>query len=468
MPSIFEIINQHNLLKKMKKIYTTIAMMLAVTFAFAQNAPMNAPVKGVQLKTERNAVECQQVKKDYTKSLEKGGPAEWIFSYSSTIPYSEFSNPVMIHDTNVLANYSNGAAKVQMNGWAQVYDFTHSHWLAAYFAEQTEYNIPDVTAEGTVYSVDSVGVTYVYQRIANNTDVDTLIITVAAAEPLTYSNIYTIPEGDTTYWFTIPFLSIDFPNANLGQTFGDNETFAIREQIKVPLTIEDTTGNYFVTSMVALENFQNITAKQLAVAFSFKSGKANITANDTLGYYSDAAFAAGAPMYDRGQINVMMPFIAENENDLTWETAGALSETNSALCIMEWSYQDPTSIFYGSYMLSSVWIDENELAAGYTPDTYLRISCDDCPYMGEEIPGSVAEFKNNIVVRPNPATNFFVVELGNTESQVELYNLVGQRVYSETTANASTTINTNNLKAGVYMLRVVQNGAVHTSKVVIN
>lgn len=93
----------------------------------------------------------------------------------------------------------------------------------------------------------------------------------------------------------------------------------------------------------------------------------------------------------------------------------------------------------------------------------LTITCNDCDML------SVKDIeKKNITVRPNPATNQFTVDLdGEGTAQLQLFNLVGQLVYSDVTGNASATVNVSNLNSGVYVLKITQNGKVYTSKVVV-
>ena len=92
----------------------------------------------------------------------------------------------------------------------------------------------------------------------------------------------------------------------------------------------------------------------------------------------------------------------------------------------------------------------------------LKISCTNCEIV------NVPELeKNNPTVYPNPATNNFTVNLGNDEkANIELFNIVGQMVYSET-ITGSAQVNVANLHSGVYMLKVNQNGKTYTTKVVV-
>lgn len=96
------------------------------------------------------------------------------------------------------------------------------------------------------------------------------------------------------------------------------------------------------------------------------------------------------------------------------------------------------------------------------PRLYLKVSCTDCAIVGVE-----DMEKENITVYPNPATNMVNVNLaGDKEAKVQMFNLVGQQVYNGTATNTAS-INVSNMKAGVYMLKVSQNGKVYTSKVVV-
>jgi len=111
----------------------------------------------------------------------------------------------------------------------------------------------------------------------------------------------------------------------------------------------------------------------------------------------------------------------------------------------------------GSYYYPGFMFDDANF-----PQIYFKVSCTDCAIVGVE-----DMEKENITVYPNPATNVVNVKLaGDKEAKVQLFNLVGQQVYFGTATNTAS-INVSNMKAGVYMLKVSQNGKVYTSKVVV-
>ena len=75
--------------------------------------------------------------------------------------------------------------------------------------------------------------------------------------------------------------------------------------------------------------------------------------------------------------------------------------------------------------------------------------------------------KKNPTIYPNPATNNFTINLGNDEkANIQLFNIVGQQVYSETITGTAQ-VNVSNLNSGVYMLKINQNGKVYTTKVIV-
>ncbi|HPS71612.1 MAG TPA: T9SS type A sorting domain-containing protein, partial [Bacteroidales bacterium] len=63
--------------------------------------------------------------------------------------------------------------------------------------------------------------------------------------------------------------------------------------------------------------------------------------------------------------------------------------------------------------------------------------------------------------------NFTVTLVDNTTASIQLYNIVGQMVYSQTTSEQAATINVADLTSGIYMLKVSQSGKTYTTKVVV-
>lgn len=80
---------------------------------------------------------------------------------------------------------------------------------------------------------------------------------------------------------------------------------------------------------------------------------------------------------------------------------------------------------------------------------------------------------NEITVYPNPATGIVNVDLGNVNAEnsfIELYNAVGQLVMSQNISSVSgnvTQFETTDLEGGLYFVKVLAEGKVHTTSVAI-
>ncbi len=442
----------------MKKIYTTLVLMLAASFAFAQ-----VPAQKV-LRTEASP-EIKMEKRSFNNlNSQKPGAAEWWYMYAESMEYEDYGFRVMLQDTIATCLYNDGnggtvEGRPQMLGWAQTFDFTSPEWESFFFFDALEgAQIPDLRGAETVYSIDSLAFAYAYMRVQDgndetlgetfaNDDVDTMTLTVFGgvdeadnAEDL-YAMLITsdLPEGA----FTQTYLGYDKSTSTISE---DTLTPPIFYSVDIPLSWADTSsyGSYKVFDVTDVPELQNITSKNISLSITFKSGKANRQLSDVIGR----------------DINRCVFLCMDDMADYSWGSQNAVEHTNCSMNVMEWTW-DPESWFYDMYVSNVIWNGPY-----MRPAIGIAVSSEDCPYYGET---SVEEFVNNITVRPNPATNYFIVDLGaGVESQVELFNLVGQKVFSETTANSNMTVNTNDLKAGIYMLKVTQNGAVQTTKVVLN
>ncbi|HLP62912.1 T9SS type A sorting domain-containing protein [Flavobacterium sp.] len=74
------------------------------------------------------------------------------------------------------------------------------------------------------------------------------------------------------------------------------------------------------------------------------------------------------------------------------------------------------------------------------------------------------EQKLNFSLSPNPASDYFTIEMENEIQSVEIYSLQGQKVV----ASVSKSINVSDLSSGIYLVRIEdQNHAVATQKLII-
>ena len=74
---------------------------------------------------------------------------------------------------------------------------------------------------------------------------------------------------------------------------------------------------------------------------------------------------------------------------------------------------------------------------------------------------------DNLMIFPNPATGWLTIK-GPEIQQIEIYNLLGQRVKKETCHGSAVQLDVASLAAGVYVLRVVDDAMnIHSHRVVI-
>jgi hypothetical protein len=82
-------------------------------------------------------------------------------------------------------------------------------------------------------------------------------------------------------------------------------------------------------------------------------------------------------------------------------------------------------------------------------------------------PLSTAKFdKSNIKMYPNPVQNTLTIEANSEIQRVSVFNVLGQEVMSRSPKSNSTTLQTNDLQKGVYMVTTEIDGNISSSKIV--
>ena len=433
----------------MKKICVTLVALAFATESFAQVD--NLPFSQQTVKTTAE-LESKVIPTHHNPS--KGANASQWFSYFPTFyeKYSglEFGNTdyrgvIMNCDTNAQVKFTNGAATVQFNGFGQVFNFGNTFWqeVALRWYQLDGTSIPDMTS-ATTYSVDSVAISYGYRRgtAQDPTVVDTVIISVLG--DLTEENLaYTQHQEGFVY----TNIGYDIAKFELKDIAG-----AKREIIKVPLTVSDSTtfvqnGQLlikFVDMAVPVTEFTNLSNKNLVVFYTFKPGTPtdhNKFLGIDYGRFLGVAFRESRTDY------LQVGEVMKNERN---NSIHAFTKTFNA----SWLETLPPLNLFWKF---------NQGVDGMRPAIHAKITCDDCTM------GSIKEMAHkNITIQPNPATCNFTVDLGTVgKSTVEMFNLVGQKVYSATTNDASVQVNVSDYKSGVYMLKINKNGQTYTSKVVV-
>lgn len=81
---------------------------------------------------------------------------------------------------------------------------------------------------------------------------------------------------------------------------------------------------------------------------------------------------------------------------------------------------------------------------------------------------SVEDFETDtkINIYPNPATDHFYVNVTNS-SQIEVFSIIGKKVIQTQVSNQNTPISIRNLKAGVYIIKITQDGNTTTKKLIV-
>lgn len=429
----------------MKKFYVLMAALLIASVSFAQISTTKKVVK-----TDGQTIVIKG--KPATANQPKAVNSYWFNLIDDAITYygledpDGFAPPIQC-DTLGLYPFSDGNSPVQFCSVGQVYDWSNHWWNDLYDFTGASSNIPHMPS-GNSYSVDSIQMIFNYTRGTNvaATVVDTVAISyiIGLNPDEDISTLSTQSAGPVFIMPVLPYNQNTFmASTTCATTSGLTNTLGSSTIVydKVPLTIEDTTGgSFYYLTLPAPAELANLTQKQIAVAVTFIPG-GDRTPTSVIGTDLDAfrTYMLGDPRDGYGD----------------WGSPELLEDYEIGLFTDVDNYT-PGAYFYNVYQPTLFYTINPK------PWISLRVTCNDCGVV------NVPEIeKNNLTVYPNPATNKFTVDLGNDEkANIQLFNLVGQQVYSET-ITGSAQVNVSNLHSGVYMLKVNQNGKVTTTKVVV-
>ncbi|MDR3046404.1 MAG: T9SS type A sorting domain-containing protein [Bacteroidales bacterium] len=366
-----------------------------------------------------------------------------------------------LKDTLLYDNHGS-YGRVQPLSVGQVYDFRETTFWHYWFLgsmmnalDESEHPIDGI--QNYSYDLQAVRLQagYVRGRNVPVDVVDTLVIAIAVKNNLEFQLNYRT-DGVTPYSWQ-PIIPWDRNTGTI--TIPNNfEKFQI---YKYPFSHEDTTGltatgYYWTTYTFDIDDpqFKGLTPdEQIVVTYTFLSGNP-YSINDTMGkQVSWFVFRYGLdPRTDEGYFmncNVSgfpLPQVTQNEN-------------STAINAYKWSY-NPNSMayYYQRYIPISMWCNE-------TQRHYMSV------YLNNLVPlveGISPVKKNAIKIAPNPASTDFEVTLSESgNADVQLFNLVGQQLLQTSTQEQVFSINTTQYNAGTYLLKIIQNGKVHTSKVIV-
>lgn len=283
------------------------------------------------------------------------------------------------------------------------------HYMTVYMNghADTMYLIPKITVEG-----------------ANQTKGATIIPT----SPNTVCIDYILQEGDTVY------------------KWDSAETSWMRwSSFEIPLTLNGVTQNGFEVPY----------GDALSVMVHFIPGY-DYELGDTL-YWGEVVgdeWADGYPIRVNNQFSLRYGTLQDVDN----EFADPIGFNNPTGLYREHRYQ----MFEGTaaFLNECYYPMPNSL-----PYMWFALSVDE--ENGGVIDVQVME-ANDIVskIYPNPAKDNLTINLKSSErATIKLYNILGQEVKSTSSNNMQTTMNVSDLHAGIYIVKIDQNGQSFTTKI---
>ncbi len=437
----------------MKKLFTLLTAILIVSMGVAQVMPAPKVIKDAPEKIKIGNPEV----KSYNDS--KTATSYW-FNYIDDLEYywgqelEGFAPPILC-DSVGLYPYSDGNSPVQFFGVGHTNNLFWRDWVDFYeeFASDGE-NIP-VISSGSSYSIDSVQILARYTRgtAMDANVVDTLIFSYVVNMDDESAHNLTSGGNPAFAMYFIPYNSITHSASalsNLNSQMAYTHATIVLDTILLTAdnAATDEDGYFYYWNFAAPAALSNITGKVNAITYSFVPGVARTTTS--LIGTDISSFRIYVLKDPRSEYN-------------TQGSEELMNYLCNGLVLNDWSVYGPSNIFcYGAYCIGEVYIDQSGNMVNYHPYVGFKATCNDCSNVNVE-----DVEKEIITVYPNPSTNNITVTLaGDEAATIQMFNLVGQQVYNETASN-STTINVSNFKAGVYMLKISQNGKVYTSKVVV-
>ena len=432
----------------MKKVFTFLMAMMIVMASFAQHNQ----VGNVTIKTAPERISSKFVKKTTNNIQDKNAASSFWFEYGEGLANVmqlpdglDGAGVLMCKDTNSIFNWSSGPGPAQFQSTGHVYDWTHSCWNSFYYGNNFS-NVPALWGTDN-YSIDSLELVFGYfnaPAVAANV-VDTLkVMYIINLDNEGIHNYRSIDEAtlDTLWVGAALWLPIDpntcmptLSNAPWGGSDNLNANVQIFEQTFL-LHQADTSDNWIDFKIATPEGMSNLSCNRLAVFYTYIPG------------------TEGAPAIIDSNSREFIFYAHKDPRD-EYTNGGDLPKNdlnmNYSACY-DWTLE-PTHPWYVTAMPDFFWLRNR-----YHTYMGLYATCSDCAIVNVE-----EMDKNNVTIYPNPATTEITVNNPTNErTLVEMFNLVGQKVYSEQFVN-TTKINVSNMKAGVYMLKVNN----HTTKVVV-
>lgn len=433
----------------MKKNYT-LAVLALVTcgITMAQNtvtgqAPGKKLLKQAQLNPNKNYHFQKQNNAERAVGM-------WV-SYGEAVNTnlggtSVLNSNFLMNDSTVKAEFGNGQGgstwgSPWVHSLGQVLDITSVAIKQAY-SLNLDKTIP--------YTLDSMGVTYVYERVSGSTVVDTLIVTL-----YTNSTAANLP----TYYF--PGMAADY-NSDTVYFKAHNYSYTTNRPtgtgavtMKLPLDWADTSVAFYGEKLFSTNALSVGAGKLLATGVTFKPGMP-VTLADTIGK----------------QVNSFVFASYEENGASTFPTYTYCPVTSSPACDWNVSSIVPTDVRYN---LDPNWngnyIPRYAFTAAYGFENHLftyKVSAN--TQVGvEEVAGNKVSMSQNM---PNPATGITTINYELTQSSdviIEVKDITGKLVLSikngkQNAGKHSVNFDVNQLEAGVYFYTLTTEASQITKK----
>jgi lysyl endopeptidase len=257
----------------------------------------------------------------------------------------------------------------------------------------------------------------------------------------------TLPQVTLTIGANSFTASVSSPNGQTDENPGNNDASTTRTLQAVPETQNTITIN-FLTDDYASESYLEIknsagtivwSEGNEAVAGNFNTGGANAPTDPTnpLNNNTSYSWPVNLPALDC-YIFTIYDFYGDGINSQQW------GGTNGSLSILNHSSQNIFTL--------------NPVDFGGSRSVFIR-------NVGSGSNSLNALDANSIVMYPNPATDQVTILANGLEiDKIELVNLAGQTIK---TVNSSNTVNTSDLSAGVYLVKIYAADSVVTKQLVI-
>ncbi|MDR3046327.1 MAG: T9SS type A sorting domain-containing protein [Bacteroidales bacterium] len=433
----------------MKKIYTTMIAILIVSIGFAQNN-----VSSVLTTKESGKIPFNM--SNLNKDSKIPFPGDFYFDYPTGLEdlCGDAGNYyVVLLPDSLLSTVVTYRAQNYVVG--QIFDFSETaFWRDNFIGVLGEDGVwieyPNVTT-ATHFDISAIEFPFAYLRGSSEPAnvVDTLVVSIAATTDL---GAYTSIVSAGAPYFQNPNIPLKQSIANIDPI----NNFPKFKQIKRALTAadcEDLTslnGNFkYYQFELDDPDFQNLTPDyKIVIAFSFIHGQPFNVLTSVAGTTHGCG---GYLMKEDCRLPTYYQGICESVPN----TTEMLNEKSLPLTAMDYSYG--LALFLNKFINAEIWC--GEIAR---PRVGMYISNVDV------IEAVKTNNNGSFSIQPNPATDNCVVKLAQTgNAQVEVYNLVGQQIFTANTNNQTITINTGSLNSGIYMVKITQNGKVSTSKLMV-